>query len=128
MRGFMGPRGLPDTARAARFILKDFVSGKLLYCNPPPGVERSDYQKFPPPQPRNTSREITPHQLRVMKSDRITSKEIDSEFFRKVSLQAHSKGVLSKAPPSSETQKPWKKHNNKNKKLKLRKVYADCDQ
>ncbi|XP_076320618.1 LOW QUALITY PROTEIN: large subunit GTPase 1 homolog [Tachypleus tridentatus] len=128
MRGFMGSRGLPDTARTARFILKDFVSGKLLYCHPPPGVENSDYQKFLPPQPRNTSREIMPHQLRVIKSGNTTSKEIDREFFRKVSLQVHSKGVLSKAQPSSETQKPWKKHNNRNKKLKLRKVYADCDQ
>lgn len=29
--------GQPDAARAARFVLKDYVSGKLLYCHPPPG-------------------------------------------------------------------------------------------
>lgn len=29
--------GQPDAARAARFILKDYVNGKLLYCHPPPG-------------------------------------------------------------------------------------------
>ncbi|OAA53965.1 ribosome biogenesis GTPase [Niveomyces insectorum RCEF 264] len=28
--------GQPDEARAARYILKDYVNGKLLYCAPPP--------------------------------------------------------------------------------------------
>ncbi|OAL50910.1 ribosome biogenesis GTPase-like protein Lsg1 [Pyrenochaeta sp. DS3sAY3a] len=28
--------GQPDEARAARYILKDYVKGKLLYCHPPP--------------------------------------------------------------------------------------------
>ncbi|KAL8383163.1 hypothetical protein RB595_006766 [Gaeumannomyces hyphopodioides] len=27
----------PDESRAARYVLKDYVSGKLLYCEPPPG-------------------------------------------------------------------------------------------
>ena len=37
-RGFTktGP-GQPDESRAARYILKDYVNGKLLYCEPPPG-------------------------------------------------------------------------------------------
>jgi large subunit GTPase 1 len=29
--------GQPDESRAARVVLKDYVNGKLLYCNPPPG-------------------------------------------------------------------------------------------
>jgi large subunit GTPase 1 len=29
--------GAPDESRAARYILKDYVNGKLLYCEPPPG-------------------------------------------------------------------------------------------
>lgn len=29
--------GQPDESRAARTVLKDYVSGKLLYCEPPPG-------------------------------------------------------------------------------------------
>ncbi|KAI6136487.1 P-loop containing nucleoside triphosphate hydrolase protein [Pisolithus sp. B1] len=38
-RGFMrSGQGNPDEARAARYILKDYVSGKLLFCHPPPGV------------------------------------------------------------------------------------------
>ncbi|KAM0273234.1 hypothetical protein ACHAQH_008370 [Verticillium albo-atrum] len=30
--------GQPDESRAARYILKDYVSGKLLYCEPPPNT------------------------------------------------------------------------------------------
>ncbi|KAI6031596.1 P-loop containing nucleoside triphosphate hydrolase protein [Pisolithus microcarpus] len=38
-RGFMrSGQGNPDEARAARYILKDYVSGKLLFCHPPAGV------------------------------------------------------------------------------------------
>ena len=37
-RGFMTQGlGQPDQSRAARYVLKDYVSGKLLYCEPPPG-------------------------------------------------------------------------------------------
>lgn len=36
-RGFVTSfHGNPDHSRAARIVLKDFVSGKLLYCYPPP--------------------------------------------------------------------------------------------
>lgn len=31
-------QGNPDEARAARYILKDYVNGKLLFCHSPPGV------------------------------------------------------------------------------------------
>ncbi|GKT77808.1 ribosome biogenesis GTPase [Colletotrichum tofieldiae] len=30
--------GQPDESRASRYILKDYVNGKLLYCEPPPGT------------------------------------------------------------------------------------------
>jgi large subunit GTPase 1 len=36
-RGFTrSGQGNPDEARAARYILKDYVNAKLLYCHPPP--------------------------------------------------------------------------------------------
>lgn len=36
-RGFMrAGKGTPDESRAARYILKDYVTAKLLYCHPPP--------------------------------------------------------------------------------------------
>lgn len=31
--------GIPDEPRAARYILKDYVKGKLLYCHPPPNED-----------------------------------------------------------------------------------------
>lgn len=42
-RGFTRTgQGQPDESRAARYILKDYVKGKLLFCQPPPG----DYDPF----------------------------------------------------------------------------------
>ncbi|KAK4127734.1 P-loop containing nucleoside triphosphate hydrolase protein [Parathielavia appendiculata] len=44
-RGFMTQGlGQPDQSRAARYVLKDYVNGKLLWVEPPPGV--SDPQEF----------------------------------------------------------------------------------
>ncbi|KAH6987494.1 hypothetical protein BKA56DRAFT_477870 [Ilyonectria sp. MPI-CAGE-AT-0026] len=34
--------GQPDESRAARYILKDYVAGKLLWVSPPPGFEDAD--------------------------------------------------------------------------------------
>lgn len=37
-RGFATQgHGNPDESRAARYVLKDYVKGKLLWCSPPPG-------------------------------------------------------------------------------------------
>lgn len=39
-RGFTRTgQGQPDESRAARYILKDYVNGKLLFCQPPPGMD-----------------------------------------------------------------------------------------
>ena len=35
----MNHKGTPDVNRGARYILKDYVNGKLLYCYPPPGIQ-----------------------------------------------------------------------------------------
>ncbi|KAM5342559.1 hypothetical protein ACJ41O_013525 [Fusarium nematophilum] len=38
--------GQPDESRAARYILKDYVNGKLLFVSPPPGVDdASDFNR-----------------------------------------------------------------------------------
>lgn len=43
-RGFArSGQGNPDEARAARYILKDYVNAKLLYCYPPPGTSDETY-------------------------------------------------------------------------------------
>lgn len=45
-RGFMrSGQGNPDEARAARFILKDYVNAKLLFCHSPPGVSEDMFNE-----------------------------------------------------------------------------------
>jgi large subunit GTPase 1 len=45
-RGFTrAGQGNPDEARAARYILKDYVDGKLLFCQPPPGMSGEDFNE-----------------------------------------------------------------------------------
>ncbi|XP_006454004.1 hypothetical protein AGABI2DRAFT_182004 [Agaricus bisporus var. bisporus H97] len=38
-------QGNPDEARAARYILKDYVNAKLLFCHSPPGIEESVFNE-----------------------------------------------------------------------------------
>ena len=46
-RGFSTTgQGNPDESRAARYILKDYVNGKLLYCHPPPVDPEIDGHEF----------------------------------------------------------------------------------
>lgn len=35
--------GMPDTSRAARYILKDYVNAKLLFAHPPPNIEVDEF-------------------------------------------------------------------------------------
>lgn len=43
-RGFTkSSQGNPDEARAARYILKDYVNGKILYAHPPPDVDSDEF-------------------------------------------------------------------------------------
>ena len=45
-RGFMrSGQGNPDEARAARYILKDYVNGKLLFCHPPPETSEESFNE-----------------------------------------------------------------------------------
>jgi len=45
-RGFTrAGQGNPDEARAARYILKDYVDGKLLFCHPPSGTSGEEFNK-----------------------------------------------------------------------------------
>jgi large subunit GTPase 1 len=38
-------QGNPDEARAARYILKDYVNAKILYCHPPPGISEVSFNE-----------------------------------------------------------------------------------
>ncbi|XP_077511796.1 nucleostemin 3 isoform X2 [Amblyomma americanum] len=130
MRGFMTQSGLPDNPRSSRYILKDFVSGKLLYCVAPPGVSQEDYHTFPPARARRPLLTFE-EPMRKMQEQKTTSRDIDRGFFQKAGPQAHVKGRMgSLAAPhvaDADAAKPWKKHHNGRKKEKLRRIYSEHD-
>lgn len=144
MRGFMTSHGQPDQSRSARYILKDFVCGKLLYCHPPPHI---DAETFQPQHNKFQSRDLDDCNFSTGTSNPKKIKRIenvvDKNFFHQENVRALSKGVqsimgykpgsgpvgLSKAGSGSETVvgKPWKKHGNRNKKEKVRRITKHLD-
>jgi large subunit GTPase 1 len=59
-RGFLTINGAkPDLSKAARIVLKDFVTGRLLYCHPPPAVSESEFNQQDPLYRRCLAPEIT---------------------------------------------------------------------
>ncbi|XP_011698741.1 PREDICTED: large subunit GTPase 1 homolog [Wasmannia auropunctata] len=146
-RGFMTQNGQPDNPRSARYILKDFVNGRLLYCVAPPTFDQERFHTFPPRR-RNISanRHVPPRTIRVNEGCRTTTKDVDRNFFqdkhdikpRPVKLQNSTKHAGSTVSltesiddHSDRIKKPWKivnKHVNKNKREKARRLYAHLDQ
>lgn len=43
----MTANGQPDQSRSARYVLKEYVAGKLLFCHAPPGVNQNEFHTFP---------------------------------------------------------------------------------
>ncbi|XP_034035843.1 large subunit GTPase 1 homolog [Thalassophryne amazonica] len=142
MRGFMTSHGQPDQSRSARYILKDYVSGKLLYCHPPPHIKAEDFQpqhnKFHKTESENSSCYNTANKQHKVK--RIES-TVDKSFFHQENVRALSKGVqsvmcyrpgsgpvgLGVATSEMREGKPWKKHGNRNKKEKVRRINKHLD-
>ncbi|CAG9767545.1 unnamed protein product [Ceutorhynchus assimilis] len=139
-RGFMTANGQPDNARAARYVLKDYMNGKLLYCHAPTTVKQETFHTWPERQKIPLeNRVVPPREARAVRTLKTTTDDIDKVFFNEKTQGAHAKGVEGKAagvPVQGEasgslTAKPWKeanKHRNKKKKEKLRRVYAHLDQ
>lgn len=51
-RGFTkSTQGNPDESRSARYILKDYVNAKIIWCQPPPELDELEFNKYhlPPP-------------------------------------------------------------------------------
>lgn len=59
-KGYMNHKGMPDVQRAARYILKDYVNGKLLFCYPPTGLDSVEFQnhKYDPEKERKYAERI----------------------------------------------------------------------
>ena len=127
-RGYMTPRGMPNQPLVARLLLKDFVSGKLLHCKSPPGIEQETFHKFVVTQRK--VREFTPSERKLIQEGK-SEVEFNREFFQKRSGDAHIMGLamtMNSMQMGSLPPKGWKKKLNTNKKEKLRRVYADLDQ
>lgn len=145
-RGYMTANGQPDQSRGSRYVLKDYVNGKLLYCYAPPGVEQDQYHRFPERQKVEVDvKLLPPRQQRAMKMGTTTGKDIDSQFFQDRAQTGFVKGrsdfpnIRPSAVGVSATAdqqmpagvmiagKPWK-HQKREKKEKLRRKYAHLDQ
>lgn len=142
MRGFMTAHGQPDQPRSARYILKDYVRGKLLYCHPPPGRDpvtfQHQYQQLL--ENKTKDEEVGQQPGRNQKAKQIEN-VVDKTFFHQENVRALTRGVqavmgykpgsgpLTAAAVSAEnvTGKPWKKHGNRNKKEKSRRLYKHLD-
>ncbi|KAL7397206.1 hypothetical protein ABVT39_018479 [Epinephelus coioides] len=141
MRGFMTSHGQPDQSRSARYILKDYVSGKLLYCHPPPHINAEDFQpqhnKFLNRDTDCCDLSATTNKQKIKRIENV----VDKNFFHQENVRALSKGVQSvmgykpgsgpvgpgKAGSEAVVGKPWKKHGNKNKKEKVRRLNKHLD-
>ncbi|XP_036205492.1 large subunit GTPase 1 homolog isoform X3 [Myotis myotis] len=142
MRGFMTAHGQPDQPRSARYILKDYVNGKLLYCHPPPGRDplTFQYQHQRLLENKWNGGEMKMQPGRNKKAKQIEN-VVDKTFFHQENVRALTKGVqavmgykpgsglVTAATVSSESGagKPWKKHGNRNKKEKSRRLYKHLD-
>ncbi|XP_028650873.1 large subunit GTPase 1 homolog [Erpetoichthys calabaricus] len=143
MRGFMTAHGQPDQPRSARYILKDYVNGKLLYCYPPPHINPADFQ----PKHSRIEKELTcvdngytTAQNKTKPINRIEN-PVDKNFFSQDNVRALTRGVqsvmgyhpggLSSSTAANTTEnilgKPWKKHGNRNKKEKTRRLNKHLD-
>ncbi|NXD76523.1 LSG1 GTPase, partial [Halcyon senegalensis] len=137
MRGFMTAHGQPDQPRSARYVLKDYVNGKLLYCHSPPGIDPDDFQH----QHQRCSEIRTVQASREVKPEKNTKAKqienvVDKTFFHQENVRALMKGVrasmgyrpgsglvpVTTPSPGNVVGKPWKKHGNRNKKEKIRRI------
>ncbi|CAG9793700.1 unnamed protein product [Diatraea saccharalis] len=134
-RGFMTAAGQPDQSRSARLLLKDAASGRLRWAELPPGCEPEPLDSIIE-EKRNEKRKPTPREARMVEGWLNKSAEIDSAFFAMKKTTAHVKGkpimgIVGAQPAGAQVLKPWKqekKHANKNKREKLRRVYAHLDE
>ncbi|XP_055844975.1 large subunit GTPase 1 homolog [Episyrphus balteatus] len=140
-RGFMTANGQPDQSRSARYVLKDYVNGKLLYCHAPNGVEQESFHTFPARVRKEIEEESLPkQQQRAMRINKNTAaNEINDQFFKTNSGAPHAKGRASFPHIGNSSQgdvdgqatgvpnKPWRRPK-KEKREKLRKKFVHLDQ
>jgi len=142
-RGFMSPKGLPDSSRAARAIVKDYVTGRLCYCHAPPGVSQLMFDDWssvtsshslsaPNAAGQSSFSAASVETLRTLQKRHLVSNEggtagdIDAAFFGAKPSSAHVQSSKVKVTTTTGG-KPPKKMNRNKKRDKLRRVYRDLD-
>lgn len=129
MRGFMTSSGQPDCPRASRYLVKDYLKGKLLYCHPPPGAAASKFEQSQV-SGKVLLRLKAKEAKAVHKTSSMESSPFDDEFFceKQPNNNAHYNVPTQGIKPNETGEiiyKPWKKHHNRNKREKLRRIYDD---
>lgn len=112
-------QGNPDEARAARYILKDYVNGKLLFCNSPPGISSADFneatharslmrtigkKRAPATRVTKNADTFVPSELISPFTNRagsVKSKALDQEFFEENAV-SHRPHILGSAGHGKE--------------------------
>ncbi|VDM76046.1 unnamed protein product [Strongylus vulgaris] len=132
MRGFMSAAGVPDCSRAARFLIKDVVAGRLRWVACPPGVDQDEFNNhlYPADAGKSGAGRVQLEQLEkrgLLEGEGAANRQLDSMFFEETKGAAHVKcSKHNSALPTGATVVPTtaerndKRHHNKNKKEKLR--------
>ncbi|KAH0592134.1 hypothetical protein MHUMG1_10086 [Metarhizium humberi] len=100
--------GQPDEARASRYVLKDYVNGKLLFVHPPPGIDdakafnRELYSEFNLPEKRRAALAAATEAMSLKDDDSVTvdsdmisipagpkTEKLDARFFGPDKSQGH---------------------------------------
>lgn len=91
----MTANGQPDNPRSARYVLKDFVNGKLLYCVAPPDQPQDEYHVFPPRRKVHLETMHLPaNVVRASKTLKTTGEDLDRMFFQKRIPGVHIRGKI----------------------------------
>ncbi|VDK58332.1 unnamed protein product, partial [Cylicostephanus goldi] len=96
MRGFMSAAGVPDCSRAARFLIKDVVAGKLRWVACPPGVDQEEFNShlYPADAEKSGSGRVQLEQLErrgLLEGEGAANRELDAKFFEEEKGAAHIK-------------------------------------
>lgn len=107
--------GMPDTSRAARYILKDYVNARLTYAHPPPGMSSDAFMQSSRDQ---TMRELEEAFQNGRKRAPITHVSKNADTF--VAPAASSDMLLGPEPPADGAQP------SKHRQLTSRSVRANA--
>uniref|UniRef100_A0A914LRP5 Large subunit GTPase 1 homolog n=2 Tax=Meloidogyne incognita TaxID=6306 RepID=A0A914LRP5_MELIC len=152
LKGYMSSSGIPDCSRSARLILRDVVQGEIRWCIAPPGISQEQfdnwtYKNFIKNTENSDGKEVGKNLLEQMqrrdllldtcgneefnkaltKTNQVETR-IEKEFFPR--MEDIKRGVLTMRLKNSigegliEEEKGSKKHFNKNKRQKLRRIFV----